>query len=79
LVDGGKNLARRKLRHAAVMTERAGSALARAARHRLLKVDRVREKRLGPADVRWAEEGNDRHVEGRREVAGTAIGRDQDR
>src|SRR6266851_9687128 len=70
------HLGRRKLRHAA-MIERTNPQLARTALHLLLEMNGQRKVRLGPHDVRRAEQSNNRPVKGGGEVARPAIGGNQ--
>jgi hypothetical protein len=59
--------------HASMMTQWANSLLARPTIHFQSQMNGSGKVRLGPGDVRWAEQRDDRNIECRCEMARAAI------
>ncbi len=74
-----ENAFRREVAHTPMMAFRAYRPLARSARYLMKYMPRMRMVRARPRDVRRSKQGDDGRVKGRREMAGTGIGRDQER
>ncbi len=67
----------REVSHASMMFQGTGSTLAGATVEFVLQMDGTSVESFAPGDVCRAEQGDDRHVEWRREMARSRIGRDQ--